>query len=222
MTRKSKRRGRVAFFGPAATKHAEKRRPWARLFPRFLPLDNWQSLPIVSGLVNVFRCSLHGKRSAGLALGGGLSTRLSPRVEQLEDRRLLSVSLYVQHPGAPSVPAATPLTRRRIIRAIGMCSRTTTATAFWTRVIPSCGMRHGERARRADVGCQRIRDDPERHQRSRRRHDQRGGRRVCRAIGDYQAVDPGGRWREHGDPIAGEPDAILHDFRGEQANRLRA
>ena len=113
MTRKSKRRGRVAFFGPAATKHAEKRRPWARLFPRFLPLDDWQSLPIVSGLVNVFRCSLHGKRSAGLALGGGLSTRLSPRVEQLEDRRLLSVSLYVQHPGAlvsPGCYAINPST----------------------------------------------------------------------------------------------------------------
>ena len=46
-------------------------------------------------------------------MGGGPSAWLSLRVEQLEDRRLLSVSLYVQHPGnvvSPGCYAINPST----------------------------------------------------------------------------------------------------------------
>ena len=100
----SLRRRLTRFINRFSPDREQKRHRFARLFPRFLPLTDWQSGPIVAGLVRTLRTSLYGNRSGSLALGGGLSTRLSPRVEQLEDRRLLSVS-WVDDPGDLSIAA---------------------------------------------------------------------------------------------------------------------
>ena len=88
----------------------ERGRRFARLFPRTLPLSDSQSKPIVSELINTFCSALGQRRPARSAVGAGLSTRFSPRVEQLEDRRLLSViTSYVDDPGSYVINSGTKL-----------------------------------------------------------------------------------------------------------------